>query len=259
MNTVYHRGAMLQDSLRDIGISYALPGYIVADMGYTGVPQPVTGTLVVFPPAQGRNPYPYWMAGYEMPDPTPTVAAGTALGGPISIQSPSRSALVVNSFSLQDANGNPVPCFEMDHANDPNKTYIASNQAFLVPKQALNLGSTYTAVFAGTVDGAVVQKTWSFSTPAAQLVPVSAGPFVLKNGSSVTIQVDAPSGITGYQYAWTQAGLSGSAVHVTVTRNSITLSLDAGAVTTSVPITVTFHDVNYSSVPNLALQVNAIP
>jgi len=165
MNTVYHRGAMLQDSLRDIGISYALPGYIVADMGYTGVPQPVTGTLVVFPPAQGRNPYPYWMAGYEMPDPTPTVAAGTALGGPISIQSPSRSALVVNSFSLQDANGNPVPCFEMDHANDPNKTYIASNQRGVMERSPWHAGEQQLQAHVGVAErmeefGRKVIRTW---------------------------------------------------------------------------------------------------
>jgi uncharacterized protein YkwD len=260
MNTVYHRGFMMQDMLRDIGLGYTSPLEFVADMGYTGTPQPpAAGTLVVYPPTQGEDPYPLWYAGSEQPNPTPTVAPGTLLGGAISIGSPSNTTLLVNSFNLLDANGAPVPCFEMDSTNDPNKNYIWSNQAFLVPKTNLALGASYTAVFSGTVNGAAAQKTWTFTTPSPVLQQLSTGPYVLHNGGTVTVRFKAPAGLTGFSYSSWSSAIPVSKFHATASNDALTMSLDPGAVSSSSTITVTASDLAYPSVPPQTVTITVEP
>jgi hypothetical protein len=166
--------------------------------------------------------------------------------------------MAVTGFQLLDATGATVPCFELDSSNDPNKIYIWSNQAFLVPKAALTLGSHYTAEFSGTVNGASVQKTWTFSTPAATLRPISVGPYVLHNGASVSIRVAAPSGETAFGYSWTAPAL-GSTLHASVSMDAITLSLDANAVSAPTTVTVTATDLGYPTVPAQTFTVTAEP
>ena len=259
MNTVYHRGAMMQDSLRDIGIGYASPEEFVADMGYTGTPQsPAPGTLVAFPSDNTIDPYPYWMAGFESPNPTPTVPSGTGMGGAVSIESPSGSSLAVETFQLLDTTGAVVPCFEMDSSNDPNKDYINNNQAFLVPKSALSLASNYKAMFSGTVNGVSVQKSWTFSTPAETLQPITQGPYVLHNGSSVNIRISAPSMMTGFIYT-SPSTVPTASLHVNVSDDMITLSLDPNAMSATANITVTATDTVYSSVPGQNFSITVEP
>lgn len=256
MNTVYHRGAMMQDNLRDIGIGYASPYEFNVDMGYTGTPQPPdANTLVPFPADGGVDPYPYWPAGFEHPNPTPTVAEGTPMGGAISIQSPSFSALSVTSFQLLDDKGAPVACFELDRSNDPK---IARNQAFLIPKANLNLASRYTAVFSGAINGVPAQKSWTFTTPNATLQQITTGPYVLHNGGSVTIRFKAPSGYTGFNFS-VPSSIPMQALHSDISLDSITLSLAPGAVSSSNTITVIMSDLKYPSVPKQTVTVTAEP
>ena len=260
MNTVYHRGGLMQSEFRDIGLGYATPYEFVADMGFTGIPQPpASNTLVPYPPDQGLDPYPYWAAGYEQPNPTPTVAPGTPLGGAISIESPTNTSLAVSSFKLLDANGAAVPCFEMDSTNDPNKDYIWSNQAFLVPKTDLTLGASYTAVFSGTINGSPAQKTWTFTTPSPTMQQLSTGPYVLHNGGSVTVSFKAPSGFTGFAYANWSATVPSSAFHATATNDTLTMSLDPGAVSSNATITVTANDPEYPLVPTQTATITIEP
>ncbi|NNM52198.1 MAG: hypothetical protein HKM02_08225, partial [Pseudomonadales bacterium] len=220
-----------------------------------GQPQPLaTGTLITFPADQATDPYPLWLSGTENPNPTPSLSYGTYLGGAISIESGSNSWLTVSSFELLDASGSVVPCYEMDSSNDPNKNYIAGNQAFLVPQALLKLGSSYTAVFSGTINGVAAQKTWTFNTPSAQITQVTPGPFTLHNGSSLTIHFKAPSGTTGYSYSYTRV-----VAQVSTTQDSITLTLSPNAVTSSGGMSITATDMYYPSVPPITIQVTLAP
>lgn len=259
MNAVYHRGVLMQDYSRDVGISYANPADLVVNIGYTGTAGTLpAGTIVTYPTANSVDAYPFWESGGELPNPTPSIAAGTIIGGPISVTTGSNAVITaITAFTLIDSNGAVVPTLEIDASNDTNHE-VNSNMAFIVPKSKLNLGSTYTATFAGSVGGVPKTLTWSFTTPAAAITLNTAGPYVVHNGGSLTIDVTTPAGnSSGFLLSATYPSSTGTPT-LTTTNSSLTIGFPAGYVSSPQTFNINLQDSVYTNVTT-QIQVTVEP
>ena len=164
LTSVFHRGALLNTQLRDIGMSVSYsangqalacvidPAYLAANIGSNP-----SGWVGIYP-APGQSQVTTAMFG-EIPDPVPSAPIK---GNPISVFTGTGTTLNVESFTLTDSSGIGVPTKLLTKADFP--TYITSNQAYLVPTQALKAATVYTVQFSGTNAGAPLSRSWSFTT-----------------------------------------------------------------------------------------------
>lgn len=184
-NSVYHV-SVLFSSARDIGLAAgttkAFPAYgkytvCVMETGVasTAAEQlPAEGTVRVYPYA-GQTGVPVVFLNHnESPTPLPAYAE---LGPPVSLNFKTKPAttaapvIVIAQLTLAPSNGGAAldarilvnnigstgPALTSDSNQD---VYTAS----LVPVARLAAATQYTVVFAGTVNGKAVGKTWSFTT-----------------------------------------------------------------------------------------------
>jgi uncharacterized protein YkwD len=255
MNTVYHRFSMLQDNLCDIGIGTTSGSDFVADMGCkVNAPGLAAGTLVAFPADGQVDPYPYWEVGLEVPNPLPSLANGTQIGGPISVTTRTGDALVTTSFTLTQ-NSTPVKSQVLNSQND---SQVPANNAFLVPLAPLKLGGlAYTASYTGTVNGTLVSKTWTFTTPPNALNANPSGPVTIKNGQSLAITFQAPSSNASLSYVTTLPLDDIQLIYLS--SGKIMLTVQSNALSGSDYIDLTLGDNRIASVPNQTIRVTVTP
>lgn len=165
LSTVFHRTGLLNPQLRDFGASVQVSkdgtGTVcVIDPAFTSARVGIVPTgWVSFYPYSGQTGLATTMIYGEAPDPVPSASIK---GNPVSIYVEPQNTLNVTSFTLTDSQGTQVPVKLLTKASFP--TYIDSATAHIVPTVALKNATTYTVQFVGTNNGAVLSRTWNFTT-----------------------------------------------------------------------------------------------
>lgn len=158
----YHRVLMLMFKPSQVGVS-AKSGqlkYLTIDMAYGPNDGPAApGLTAVLWPAPSATGV---LRSGCCESPAPPVGVQT-WGYPVSVQVMEGRTLATTSFTLVDAQGQSVSTKLLTSANDPN-LQGERNVAVLMPLAPLAANATYTASFAGTIDGAPYVQTWSFTT-----------------------------------------------------------------------------------------------
>ena len=251
MNTVYHRDILMNDCLRDIGVGYASPSELVVELGVVGSPTPLPANLTYTYPIDGAtNVFPLFNPLGELPNPLP--ASSGLVGAPISFAVGTTHKLVVTTFTLVDNLKNTVPLQLIDAANDQRQNSDGPNIAVIVPLAKLNLGTKYTAMFTGTADGTMVNKTFTFTTLPAVINGPAQSTYTITSGAGITIPFLAPSGVnsisidsySGGQISNLQYAPNGTGITIT-------------SVTVSSPATLTFalSDAIYPDVPTKTVTI----
>lgn len=175
LDTVYHRGTLLNQEYRDVGSSVnACPLHgedcNVINLGYK-VPQRNAADFVMVYPKDGQSNVTLSM-GSEAPNPFPEIAgadATTLIGYPVTFAAEAHQTLVVTSFTITEAGKtDPLPAWLLTQATDVNHA-VRSNEAYLTAKGALKPSTTYNMSFTGSANGKSISKKWSFSTADRQL------------------------------------------------------------------------------------------
>jgi len=173
---IYHRFVILSSDVSHAGSGVASRRVQGSDMidvtvdfgALTALPARPISALTIYPVA-GQQAVPLdFDPAHESPNPMP---GHTLVGYPISIQVDESYPLMVHSFGLHAVGpGNPGPALParlLTHAVDPE---TPANAAALIPLSPLSPSTTYQVIFAGTVAGTSVSRSWRFTT-ATWVVP----------------------------------------------------------------------------------------
>jgi uncharacterized protein YkwD len=161
ITAIYHRFVMFEPVFQEIGTGAATSSggytYFTANFatrgGYgPGIP---AGTIVTWPFAGQTQVQPNFFSDFEEPDPVPD---RNEVGYPISVHANINAPLTVQSFVVRPRGGEPLPVQQVL----PLST--AKTAAAIVPVAPLRGGTTYDVSFSGTVSGAPVTHSWSFTT-----------------------------------------------------------------------------------------------
>ncbi|QNM95513.1 CAP domain-containing protein [Chitinimonas koreensis] len=202
LSSVYHRLPLLDPGLRDLGMKIVVPasneGIVtgnVVNFGYKTTQQPTPASYLGTYPTAGQSDVSLiFEYASENPNPLPDLSPATQrfVGNPVSIHAEVGKLLIVDSFTLSVAN-NPVPVRLLTKQSDVNG--LGGHVAFIVPLAPLMPGTTYTAKFTGTIDGASRSKEWSFTTVAASMQLSPAGDQTITSIETLPIQIKTPSGL----------------------------------------------------------------
>lgn len=163
MATVFHRVNILTATHAHLGYGHGQTmseAVDVLDFG-RGMSEPGSITGVALFPGPNQRDVPLYGAG-ETPSPLPPGAA-YPIGYPITLQPIAGTPLAVSAAELRDKGGALVPLY-------PSPADCAASCYALLPITGLHAGTTYTAHVVGTVDGAVFDVSWSFTTSACDNV-----------------------------------------------------------------------------------------
>jgi uncharacterized protein YkwD len=160
-----HRELLLDPRFRDVGIGYST----LAQPFDSGNPTLFSQSCYVATAAKSTT---YsstgeatastaWVGTFPASGSTVSTSDGHGHGYAPSVTVDSQMVLTVSSFTITDASGNAVPT---TLNADALTTSGYSNWAFATPNAALAPNTTYTVSFSGSAGGAVITKTWSFTT-----------------------------------------------------------------------------------------------
>lgn len=164
INTVFHRDSLFDTNFVSFGggVNFSYYGtsfvcVIEPATSFSGSVDLPNSWVAIYPfPEQLGVPPSF---SNEYPDPLPS---SPIKGSPVSIYVKPGHQLVVTSFEIRDSNGVLVPTKILTASDFPD--YLGSNVAHLVPFSALKPGMRYTARFVGSNSGALLTKTWSYTT-----------------------------------------------------------------------------------------------
>ena len=168
INTVYHRMGLMSQFPREIGIAAGTDGYqtFVIEYGYQSTQQRNSKDFFGAYPADSQTGIPL-STSLETPNPFPDVTyseLASKTSYPVSVASQEYTSLTVGAFTITEAGqSTALPGRIMTQANDQNNM-IWKNVAFFIGGAPFKANTTYNAAFSGTVNGAAINKTWSFST-----------------------------------------------------------------------------------------------
>lgn len=166
---IYHRQGLMFQEQRDIGISVGNDAAqtTVIEFGYMTTPQRNASDFVGTYPADKQTNVPL-ASHQEVPNPYPelttfdAVQSGTSY--PINVVTKSNTTLTVSTFTItEQGQTDPLPMRLFTKDSDPNKL-LQSNISFVVGRTPFKPNTNYTARFVGTLDGAPISKTWTFTT-----------------------------------------------------------------------------------------------
>lgn len=176
MTAIYHRFIILSNAVKHAGPGVTLQNragaeelYVTVDFAAEAMPPlPDPSTLTLYP-ADGHVGVPLdFDPAQEIPSPMP---GQTLVGYPVSIQVDPRHALKVDQFELhemtQDGRARGLEGKLLVHSVDEETPEYAA--AFISAKP-LAPGTTYRAIFSGSVGGTNVARTWHFTTAREQPV-----------------------------------------------------------------------------------------
>lgn len=165
VTAIYHRFVMFEPLFKDMGSGSARTSdnyiYFTTNLGATGGYSPgLPSHGIVSWPFDGqtgvqRN----FLSDYEEPDPVPDI---NEVGYPISVHANLTETIAVQSFTVRPRGGANLNTRLLVKGQDANTTM--ASVAAIVPLAPLAAGTTYDVSFSGTVGGAAVSKTWSFTT-----------------------------------------------------------------------------------------------
>jgi hypothetical protein len=99
-----------------------------------------------------------FFSDYETPDPVPNI---NEVGYPISVHANITSRVTVQSFSVHPRGGADLAVRLLTRSADPETPF---SSAAIIPLSRLASGTVYDVSFSGTLDGAPVSRSWSFTT-----------------------------------------------------------------------------------------------
>lgn len=169
-STIYHRVGLMSQSARDFGVAVGTDGLqtLVFNFGYRSKGQSNASDYIGLFPADKQIAVGLH-AGSESPNPFPTDRTWektdfeTLTSYPISVSVKEASCLRVTAFTVTEA-GQATPVTSRPIITRANTPQLPSHVAFLVGRAPFKTNTTYNVVFAGTVNGALIEKTWSFTT-----------------------------------------------------------------------------------------------
>ncbi|MGB9109760.1 MAG: CAP domain-containing protein [Telluria sp.] len=165
VTAIYHRFVMFEPLFKDMGAGAATGTdkytYFTANLGATrGYSAGLPSHTIMSWPVNGQTGVETTFASdYEEPDPVPD---RNEVGYPISIHANLTETVAVQSFTVQARGGANLPTRLLVKGQDPNTSM--TSVAAIVPLSPLAANTTYDVSFIGTVSGAAVSKTWSFTT-----------------------------------------------------------------------------------------------
>jgi uncharacterized protein YkwD len=161
ITAIYHRFVIFEPMFREIGTGAATASsgyrYFTADFasrdGYG--PGIARGALVTWPFDGQTQVVPNFFSNTEQPDPVPNA---DEVGYPISVHTNLDANVEVTSFTVRPRGGSDLAILRV--------LPLSNNKpaASIVPLQPLRAATVYDVSFAGTVSGAAVTRTWSFTT-----------------------------------------------------------------------------------------------
>ncbi len=162
INSVYHRGSLMNQQISEVGIANAADSTVqfisVSDALRTQRNAP---DFIAVYPLDGQTALPLAM-GNETPKPFPSI---TLPSSPISFVSAHGTTLKVTRFTVT-AQGDAAPLTTqlITKESDPNVIYLSSNEAYIAGVDPFLPNTVYNVSFVGKVDNLDVSKTWSFTT-----------------------------------------------------------------------------------------------
>jgi tetratricopeptide (TPR) repeat protein len=163
IDSVYHRFPIMRADLSAIGFGMAIAGVMpmeTMDMGYRDdFSDP---RLTVAYPADAQTDVPVAFFGNELPDPVPK-GGKYPVGYPVTLNFSPVSRVLINDYSVKDAAGNRVEIYYLpvDAAE--------GNVLTLLPQKPLNHKAPYKVHVAGTINGVVFARDWSFTTEGSAI------------------------------------------------------------------------------------------
>lgn len=166
VTAIYHRFVMFEPLFREMGAGAATGAasyvYFTTNLGATNGYSPgLPSHAIVSWPFDGQTAVPTTFASnFEEPDPVPDI---NEVGYPISVHANLTEPIAVKDFTVRvrGAAGSLATRL-LAKGQDPNTTM--ASVAAIVPLAPLAARTTYEVSFNGTVGGAAVSKTWSFTT-----------------------------------------------------------------------------------------------
>jgi uncharacterized protein YkwD len=165
VTAVYHRFVMFEPLFKDMGTGAATGSdsyvYFTTNLGATGGYSPglPSHTIVSWPFDGQTGVQPNFLSNFEEPDPVPDI---NEVGYPVSVHANLTETITVQSFTVRPRGGSNLTTRLLLKGQDPNT--VMTSVAAIVPLAPLAAATTYDVSFSGTVGGAAVSKTWSFST-----------------------------------------------------------------------------------------------
>ena len=165
MSTLYHRVALLNPAVAEIGIGWASRrdglGFLVVDVGGSDArPDPKLFPIVYPVNGQEDVPLEFGLGGRETPNPLPDENA--AAGYPITIQIPERRGKGSDA-EVQLLDGTtPVPSWISTPDSPARKDWPQPGVISLIPKEKLKPATTYSVRFKDRLSG--LEKDWTFTT-----------------------------------------------------------------------------------------------
>lgn len=209
----YHRSAQLSTHTQAgvatqdwTGAAGAGKVYVI-DFGGTDPAAAQANVLWAYPYSGQPDAYLDWIAA-ETPNPVPDLE-NQRVGYPVTLHAALGQQLDVNSFSLADSRGMPVPVRQVTtHSGAPLNHY-----AIWIPLSPLVPGTTYTAQAAGKLNGKSFQVQWSFTTlPDAPLGATASATAFATPGSTVTFKMEGGTGRYTLKYSWRYFNSSASQI-----------------------------------------------
>ncbi|WP_292933111.1 CAP domain-containing protein [Noviherbaspirillum sp.] len=161
---IYHRFVIFEPIFKEGGAGAAtVPGgltYFTTDFAAIGLDTPAQdqGKVFAYPyPGQQRVPTNFF-SDNEVPDPVPN---RNEVGYPVSIHAFLGTTLTVQSFTIQPRGEGAMPVQLLKHDSDPQTPESA---VAIIPLSVLKPGTVYDVQFAGSVNGAGLTRSWSFTT-----------------------------------------------------------------------------------------------
>lgn len=160
---IYHRYLMLEPRFDQAGAGSAhrAGGYYWLDVNFVAS-RSGTGLgdrrVAVWPaPSQG-NVRTEFLSDQETPDPVP---GRNLVGYPLSVHADLGKMLRVGSFSVRENGGDPLAVRLLDGSTDAD---TPASAAAIIPLSPLRGATRHDVTFSGTLDGAPLTLSWSFTT-----------------------------------------------------------------------------------------------
>lgn len=160
---IYHRYLMLEPRFDQAGAASAhrAGGYywlnvnFVATRAGSGLG---SARVAVWPVPEQRNVRTAFLSDEETPDPVP---GRNQVGYPLSVHADLGKTLRTGSFSVRESGADPLAVRLLDGTTD---TDTPSSAAAIIPLSPLRSATRYDVAFNGTLDGAPLVLSWSFTT-----------------------------------------------------------------------------------------------
>lgn len=159
---IYHRFVIFEPMFKEAGAGAATGNgstYFTVNFTANGLTSGLgTGKIITYPFSDQQRVARNFFSDNEAPDPVPD---RNEVGYPISVHADITSSLTTQSFTIRPRGGTPLAVKQLTSTLDP---LTPDSVAAIIPLDALQAATTYDVQFTGTVDGANVNHSWSFTT-----------------------------------------------------------------------------------------------